>query len=85
MKACSLFIFITFYYIYRYTSIKIKPKLKFGYGINYKYKGILGHSFDRFYVMTKFILPFIKDLKFSKLNYNSTCAYLDEKNGCTAG
>ena len=38
------------------------------------------HSFDRFYVVTKFILPSIKDLKFSKLNYGSTCAYLDEKN-----
>ena len=45
---------------------------------------MLGHSFDRFYVVTKFILPSIKDLKFSKLNYDSACAYLDEKNGCNA-
>ena len=37
-----------------------------------------------FYVVTKFILPSIKDLKFSKLNYDSTCAYLQEKNGSTA-
>ena len=41
---------------------------------------MLAHSFDRFYVVTKFILPFIKDLRFSKLNYHSTCTYLDEKN-----
>ena len=40
---------------------------------------MLAHSFDRFYVVTKFILPSIKDLKFSKLNYDSTCAYLDKK------
>ena len=42
------------------------------------------HSFDLFYVVTKFILPSSKDLKFSKLNYDSTCVYLAEKNGCTA-
>ena len=45
---------------------------------------MLAHSFDRFYVVTKFILPSIKDLKVSKLNYDNTCAYLAEKNGCTA-
>ena len=45
---------------------------------------MLAHSFDRFYAVTKFILPSIKDLKFSKLEYDSTCAYLAEKNGCTA-
>ena len=47
---------------YRYTSIEITPELKknvlkFGYGINYKYEGMLAHSFNRFYVVTKFILP----------------------------
>ena len=46
---------------------------------------MLAYSFDRFYVITKFILPSIKDFKFSKLkNYDSTCAYLDEKNIGTA-
>ena len=89
MKAYSFFIFIKFYCIYRYTSIKIKPELKkdimrFGYRINYKYERLLAHSFDRFYVVTKSILPSINDLIFSKLNYDSTCAYLDEKNGCDA-
>ena len=45
---------------------------------------MLAHSFDRFYVVTKFVLPSIKDLKFSKLNYDNTCAYLDVKNGHNA-
>ena len=36
-------------------------------------------SFDRFYVVTKFILPLIGDLKFSNLNYDNTYAYLDNK------
>ena len=43
---------------------------------------MLAHSFDRFYVVTKFILPSISDLNFSKLNYDNTCAYLDDKNIC---
>ena len=65
--------------------MKIKPELKkyilnFGYGINYKYEGMLAHSFDRFYVVTKFILPSIGELQFAKLNYDNTCTYLDNKN-----
>ena len=38
------------------------------------------HSFDRFYVVTKFILRSIGDLKFPDLNCDNTCAYLDNKN-----
>ena len=58
-------------YFYQSTSTKIKPELKnnilnFGYGIIYKYEGMLAHSFDRFYVVTKFILPSIGDLNFTK-------------------
>ena len=72
-------------HFYQNPSTKIKLELKktilnFGYGINYKYEGMLTHSFDRFYVVTKFILPSIGDLKFSKLNNDNTCAYLDNRN-----
>ena len=37
------------------------------------------HSFDRFYVVTKFMLPMIEDIKFSKLNYDNTCAYMKKE------
>ena len=72
-------------HFYQSTSSRIKLKLKknilnFGYGINYKYEGMLAHSFDRFYVVTKFIFPSIGDLIFSKLDYDNTCAYLHNKN-----
>ena len=72
-------------YFYQSTSIKINLELKrnilnFGYGINYKYEGMLAHPFDQFYVVTKFILPSIGTLNFSILNYDNTCAYLDNKN-----
>ena len=40
---------------------------------------MLAHSFDRFYVVTKFMLPMIGDLKFSKLNFDDTCAYTENK------
>ena len=65
-------------------SIEIRPEfqrniLNFGYGINYKYEGMLAHSFDRFYVVTRFMLPTIGDLKFSKLDFDHTCAYTEKE------
>ena len=64
--------------------IKIKTELQrnipnFGYGIDYKYEGMLVHSFDRFYVVTKFMLPMIGDIKFSKLNFDDTCTYMNKE------
>ena len=81
----KVYLFLSFIcYIYQSTSTKIKPKVKkdiltFGYRINYKYEGMLAHSFHRFYVVTKFILPSVGNLKFPMLNYDNTCAYLDSK------
>ena len=64
--------------------IKIKPELQrnilnFGFGINYKYEGMLAHLFNRFYVVTKFMLPMIGEIKFSRLNFDDTCAYMDKE------
>ena len=64
-------------------SIKFSPELqrnilKFGYGINYKYEGMLAHSFDRFYIVTKFMLPSMKDIKFSTLNFDKSGAYMNK-------
>ena len=36
------------------------------------------HIHSTFYVVTKFILPSIGDLNFSKLNYDNTWTYLDK-------
>ena len=51
--------------------------LKFGYGINYKYVGMISHSFDRFYVVTKFELPKVQDLKFDSIPYDKGCNHLE--------
>ena len=64
-------------------SIKFNPELqrnilKFGYSINYKYEGMLAHSFDRFYIVMKFMLPSVKDVKFSTLNFDQSCAYMNK-------
>ena len=68
-------------YFYQSTSTKIKPELK-GNILNYRYEGMLVHSFDRFYMVTRFILPSLGDINFSTLNYDNTCTYLDNKNVC---
>ena len=72
MKFYSLF--CTVFQFYRSTSVKIKPKLQrnilnFGYDINYEYEGMLAYSFDRFYVVTNFMLPMIGDLKIFKIEF----------------
>ena len=51
--------------------------LKFRYSVNYKYVGKVSHSFDRFYVVTKFELPKVKDLQFDVMSYDTECAHLD--------
>ena len=58
----------------RYSSVEIRPELqrnilKFGFWINYKYVGMPAHSFYRFYVVKKFILPTLDDLKLSPIRY----------------
>ena len=82
MKFYLYSIFICYFYWSTSTKSKLELKkniLNFGYGINYKYEGMLVHLFDRFYVVTKFILPSIRDLNFSKLNYDNTCLFRYQK------
>ena len=66
----------------KYTSADIMPELKrnilnFGYGINFKYDRMLSHSFERFYVFTKFILPTVDDLKISPVDFDLECSHLN--------
>ena len=52
--------------------------LNFGYGINFKYDGMLAHSFDRFYLVTIFILPAVNDLIFMSIDFDDKCNYLNK-------
>ena len=37
---------------------------------------MLAHSCDRFYMVTKFILPMLDDLKLSPIRYDKECKYI---------
>ena len=52
--------------------------LKFRYGITYKYMGSISHSFDRFYMVTKFELPKVHDLQFTTIPYDKNCEHLED-------
>ena len=67
-------LFCVIFQFYFGATIEIRPELQrnilnFGYGINYKYEGMLAHSFNRFYVVTKFMLPMIGDLKIFQIRF----------------
>ena len=83
MKFYILFSLVgTMFHLSKSIEIKLELQrniLNFGYGISYKYEGMLAHSFDRFYVVTKFMLPMIGDIKFSKLNFDDTCTYMNKE------
>ena len=77
-------LFCVIFQFYIGATIEIRPELQrnilnFSYGINYKYMGMLAHSFGRFYVVTKFMLPTIGDLKFSKLDFDYACLYTNKE------
>ena len=61
-------------------TVDIKPELKsnvlnLGYRVNLKYEGMLYNSFDRFYEVTKFEIPKIKDLKLTIFTFDLTCEH----------
>ena len=66
--------------VYDGSAVDIMPQLKrnilnFGYGVNLKYQGMLSHSFDRFYTVTKFELPKTKDLRLATFKFDFECSY----------
>ena len=40
---------------------------------------MLMHSFDRFYIITKFILLSIGDIRFSHLTFDDSCSYMNKE------
>ena len=63
-------------------AIGVMPELKknvfnFRYGVNFKYEGMLTHSFDRFYVVAKYKIPKIENLKLTTFSFDLTCDHLN--------
>ena len=40
---------------------------------------MLAHSFYRLYIIAKFMLPSIGDIRFSNLNFDHSCTYMNKK------
>ena len=75
-------------FAYNYSAVDIMPELKknilnFDYGVNFKYEGMLSHSFDRFYIVTKFELPKTKDLKLATFVFDFECSYANHTSTST--
>ena len=75
-------------FVYDSSAVDIMPELKrnilnFGYGVNFKYEGMLSHSFDRFYIVTKFELPKTKDLRLATFKFDFECSYANHTSSNT--
>ena len=75
-------------FAYDCSAVDIMPELKknilnFGYGVNFKYEGMLSHSFDRFYIVTKFELPRTQDLKLATFGFDFECSYANHTSTST--
>ena len=75
-------------FVYDTSAVDIMPELKrnilnFGYGVNFKYEGMLSHSFDRFYIVTKFELPKTKDLRLATFKFDFGCSYANHTSSNT--
>ena len=63
----------------------ISHKLNMSYGINYKYNGLLHHNIHRVWIITKVVLPKLKDVKFPDINFDPECKFVDHlKNSMAA-
>ena len=63
------------------TAVSIMPELKqnvlrFGYRVNFRYEGMLVHSFDRFYVVTRIEIPKVSDLNLTVFQFDYNCRYV---------
>ena len=63
------------------SAVSIMPELKhnilrFGYGVNFRYEGMLSHSFDSFYVVTKIEIPKASDLNLTLFQLDYNCSHV---------
>ena len=76
------FITVLLISLHKVFTIDVMPELKknvlnFGYGVNFKYKGMLTHSFDRFYVVAKYEIPKVEHLQFATFMFDLSCNHLN--------
>ena len=77
----ELSLFLIILCVYSTSAISIMPELKcnvlrFGNGVNFRYEGMLSHSFDRFYVVTKIEIPKVSDLNLTMFQFDYNCSHV---------
>ena len=50
--------------------------LRSEYGLNITYEGMLSHSFDRFYIVTKIEIPKVSDLNLTLFQFDYNCSHV---------
>ena len=78
----ELSLFLIILCVYGTSAVSIVPALKhnvlrFGYGVNFRYEGILSHSFDRFYVVTKIEIPKVLNLNLTLCQFDYNCSHVE--------
>ena len=67
--------------VYGTSTVSIMPDLKqnvlrFRYGVNFRYEGMLAHSFDRFYLVTRIEIPKVSDLNLTVFQFDYNCSHV---------
>ena len=78
MNFHSIHVVIVLTLMCKIVAVNIMPELKknilnFDYSVNLKYKGMLLHSFDRFYVVAKYEMPKIENLNLTTFSFDLMC------------
>ena len=74
-------VFLIIICVYGISAVSIMSELKhnvlrFGYGVNFRYEGMLSHSYDRFYVVTKIEIPKVSDLNLTLFQFDYNCSHV---------
>ena len=77
----KLSLFLIVLCMYGTSAVSIMPELKhnvlrFGYRVIFRYEGMLSHSFDRFYVVTKIEIPKVSDLNLTLFQFDYNCSHV---------
>ena len=77
----TLSLFLIILCMYGTSAVNIIPELtcnvlRFGYGVNFRYEGMLSHSFDRFYVVTKIKIPKVSDVNLTLFLFDYNCSHV---------
>ena len=77
----AFILFLLSILVYGTSAVSIMPELKqnvlrFGYGVNFRYEGMLVHSSDRFYVVTRIEIPKVLDLNLTMFQFDYNCSHV---------